>query len=787
VASRSLQSPSFDLTWEPRSGTFRLETPGRVFEGVPGVEFVVRRRTHTLTAYELTAGRDAEHQLDDVHGRANELQLQYQEAQGLALSLRIRLYQGRPFALLRLCVTNVGTTPMRLQRFFVRTTPGGLVTTEAPEAFYANGWQSGSPTGVRLMDDQALRGTPWHRRPPAPVLWNARTPWAPYPDRFWSETVGAVITSREALIGGVASVANQFGQFGADLRPAHLQVTLQTQLDDVPLAVGESRSSEWFYLEWVPLPNIDLFAQYAHAVARQMEVASLRRAPTGWRSWHIYGEEVGEANVMENLASAALLADAFPLDVIQLDRGYQAAWGDWSLRNERFPHSLQWLAHRIRGSRFDAGLWFAPLLAHRSSRLVRDHPEWMLRGAHGQAVRAGRIADLAVRALDPTHPGVIEHLRELVDTMTHVWGYQHLRLGGLYAAALPGRRHNLQMTRAQALRHALTVIREAAGPQVYLTGCEVPLGPAVGLLDAVRVAPDAAPFWTPRAWGAPILARDNPVAPSLRNNLRGVITRAWMHGRWWVNDPDALILREKGSEFDKDEALSQVTLVGLTGGSMFLSDDLDDLSVERRAMAATLFPPLLDGLDALDLTEAAMPETVVVPVARSWGRWRLVALFNWSETPVERDLPDSVKLAARQAYHVVDFWEQRYLLLDPGALRPVLHVPAHGVVLLGLRPVKPEPHLVATTFHISQGGEVAQWSLGEDELRVNIDIGRVARGAIWIALPSRPERVYLGEVELPEKAVRAVAHGVWSIQCQVSRTETLRILRRADSPSEIAP
>jgi alpha-galactosidase len=305
----------------------------------------------------------------------------------------------------------------------------------------------------------------------------------------------------------------------------------------------------------------------------------------------------------------------------------------------------------------------------------------------------------------------------------------------------------------------------------------------VGLFDAVRVGPNTATSWAPHAWGPRVFAQDDPVSPSLRNSLRGVITRAWMHGRWWANDPDALVIRERGTELTKDEVLSQLTLVGLSGGLTFLSDDLDDLPVERRAMAATLFPPLLDGMDALDLTEAPMPEVVVVPVARPWGRWRLVALFNWSEVPVERDLPDAVKLGPRQAYHVVDFWEQRYHLLDPGALRPVLHVPAHGVVLLGLRPVKPEPHLVATTFHISQGGEIAQWSSRAEELRISIELGRVARGAVWLALPARPEHVYLDEVELPEKAVRAVAHGVWSIQCRINHTGTLRIVPKSPAPS----
>ncbi len=62
-------------------------------------------------------------------------------------------------------------------------------------------------------------------------------------------------------------------------------------------------------------------------------------------------------------------------------------------------------------------------------------------------------------------------------------------------------------------------------------------------------------------------------------------------------------------------------------------------------------------------------------------------------------------LSERVAYHVVDFWEQRYLSMGRGAPRPILHIPPHGVVLLSVRPQHPDPHLcLSTTFHISQGG-----------------------------------------------------------------------------------
>jgi alpha-galactosidase len=775
VLHRLLQSPSFELTWEPQAGTFRLESPGRLLEAIPGIEFSRRHRISVLTAADLTACRDVETQLEDVHGSAHELQLHFQESQGLALFMRIRLYPGRPFVILRLSVTNVGPEPVRLRRFFLSSSDAGIVTTQPVSGFFVNGWQSWSRTGLQLAGSRGFFPSLPVRQLQGPMIQNPRTPWVGQTDRAWSETVGALVTPREALIAGIISLASQFGQVTADLRPGHLHMMVQTQLDDVPLAVGESRQSEWFYLEWVPLPNADPFAQYSHAVARQMALTPTRETPTGWCSWYVYGRQVEEAHVMHNLASAALLAEELPLSVIQLDDGYQAAWGDWSMRNERFPHSLQWLADRVRGSGFKPGLWLAPLVVERSSRMAHDHPDWLLRDGTGRAVKAGLVSKFVGRALDATHPGVIEYLADLAETAVKGWGYEYLKLDFMYAAALHGRRYNPQMTRAQALRQAYRVIREASGPDTYLVGCGTPLGPAAGLVDAVRIGPDTAPQWAPRLWGMGRHFQDNPSLPSLRNSLRNTASRAWMHGRWWVNDPDVLIMRETGSALTDEEVLAQVTMAGLSGGLVLLSDELEAIPPERRALVSTLVPPLLDGMDVLDLFEREMPEVVLVQVARAWARWRLVALFNWSDDPIERELPETVTLNERKPYHVVDFWEQRYLLLGPGALRPVLHIPPHGVVLLGLRAVKPDPHLVTSTFHISQGGEVTRWQLGDNELSLTLDIGRFARGSLWLALPGRPHTVILNGEPLAEKAIRAVASGIWSVTCRIDQTGTLSV------------
>lgn len=773
------QSPCFEVRWEPHAGTLRLQSPGRALRCFFGVEIVQRGHVRTLTSDKLPAGRVVTDHLEDAHGQAQAATIYHQEYQGLTLNVSVRAYSSRPFVLLKVAVTNVGPDPVQIRRFFISTAPDGFESIEPPSGFYANGWQSWSSTGFYPAQRHHEAFSLPERWLQGPMIHNPETPYARQAGRFWSEMVGAVVTPREALIAGGVSLADQFVQVGANVRSGHHALTLQSQADDLPLDVAEGQASEWFYLEWVPLPSTDPFAQYAYAVVRQMQIPTPRPSPRGWCSWYMYGNRVTEANVIENLAAAALLADEIPLEVIQLDEGYQRQWGDWTERNVRFPHDFRWLAERIRGSEFTPGLWFGPLTAHPKSSLALHHPDWLLRTAHGRPVSPGLTSGFLGRALDPTHPGVQAHIAGLVRDAVHEWGYDYLKFDFMYAGALSGKRYNPRVTRAQALREVFRLIREAAGSETYIVGCGAPLQPAIGLVDAMRIGPDTAASWEPSYGKVGRLLKRNPSLPGLRNSLRNVATRTWMHNRWWTNDPDTLLMRSTQTQLTDDEVVAQATLIGLSGGLLLLSDKLDGLTPERRALTAALFPSLLDGMDVLDLFQKEMPEEVVVPIARPWGRWRLVGLFNWSDTPVERTLPVDLPMDQRKPHHIFDFWERRYLRLEPGALQPVFHLPPHGVVLLGIRPAVSMPHLVTTTFHISQGAEITEWQLEDDDLTLAIDLQRLAQGEVWLALPSRPSAAYLNEKPLPDDAVRAVSPGVWAAKFYVNRQAALRVLLKA--------
>jgi alpha-galactosidase len=203
-------------------------------------------------------------------------------------------------------------------------------------------------------------------------------------------------------------------------------------------------------------------------------------------------------------------------------------------------------AATIKATGRKAGLWLAPLLVVPSARLYREHPDWLLRDAHGRPVSAGFNWGEQLYALDTSHPGALDWLRALMQKVRG-WGYEYVKLDFLYAGALPGQRH-IDMPRETAYRAGLKVLREALG-EAYFLACGAPVLPSLGLCDGLRVGPDVAAFWSSHRDDDLLL---NTATPGGRNALRTTLQRLWLKPLVQT-DPDVAYFRSRLNDLTAEQ------------------------------------------------------------------------------------------------------------------------------------------------------------------------------------------------------------------------------------------
>ena len=486
-------------------------------------------------------------------------------------------------------------------------------------------------------------------------------------------------------------------------------------------------ASEALYIQASSRPAHAL-KRYGEALALEMEALPVGEVTSGWCSWYYYFTGVTEADIVSNLDFLAERKDELPIEIVQIDDGYQSEIGDWLTTNDKFPRGMRYLADQIHARGYKAGLWLAPFIAGKKSRLFAEHPDWFVRFPTGGPAIATMNWGQLCHSLDLTHPDVIDWLKTTFRTICDDWGYDYVKIDFIYGGAVDGLRHDPNVTRAQAYRRGLETIRDVVGSK-FILACGNPMGPSVGLVEGGRIGPDVAPWWRSAIPDSSAMALS---APSAINSIRNTITRFWMHNRLWANDPDCLLVRETDTQMAGDEVRALATVIAMTGGMVLDSDNLPKVSDARREIISQLLP--VYGKSAVPLD---MFETPDVPslLSLDCGTQTLLAVFNWGDESRELTVP-----LPGSPHHVFEFWEREYLGVQEGSM--TLAVPPHGCRLLRLTPDAGHPQVVGSDLHITMGAmEIAgeQW----DGSKLSVSLRPVAKknGTLFIARDGRMDTI----------------------------------------------
>jgi len=316
---------------------------------------------------------------------------------------------------------------------------------------------------------------------------------------FWTGSVGEAIGHAETvplkmslpvrtLTDGRVSAAVAF-EGGAPLHPGEV---LSTPLTFVSVFKGDFYEPLSLYSRMLQKHGLSL----AHPNASDYEA--------NWCGW---GYEM-DFTPKQMLGTIPKLKE-LGLKWATLDAGWFKSRGDWEPRDDTFPgDSLQQVVRAYHHAGIHITLWWIPLvvedghgkdiLNHRPyqlSKVVKDHPDWLILDKNGKPARA--TADLG--ALCPAVPEVQQYYKQLTERFIGNWDFDGHKLDFSYtvpACYNPKHHHKSPNDSIQAVGDVYKIILEttrALKPYSVTQACPCGTPPSLAWLPYIDQAVTADP------------------------------------------------------------------------------------------------------------------------------------------------------------------------------------------------------------------------------------------------------------------------------------------------------
>jgi alpha-galactosidase len=167
------------------------------------------------------------------------------------------------------------------------------------------------------------------------------------------------------------------------------------------------------------------------------------------------------------------------------------------------------------------------------------------------------------------------------------WSVSYFKLDAINWETMPiGHRYDDTKTCIEAYKIGMTIIRESIGDS-FILGGNSPMWPSIGMVHGMRITND-----NTRRWGKFIRL------------IEECFPRNWMHGRFWINDPDTVLLQNKMVKVEgpdgkivltegpitKNEFAVNAAYTMASGGMVLSGDDVSTLKEENVEMLRKMIP-----------------------------------------------------------------------------------------------------------------------------------------------------------------------------------------------------
>lgn len=326
---------------------------------------------------------------------------------------------------------------------------------------------------------------------------------------------------------------------------------------------GEYKVFDLYFAKGTENEVFDGWFQAMGITARTKEKA------TGYTSWYNYYQNISEDILRHDLKDMKTLPNK--ADIFQIDDGFETAVGDWLSLKAEFPNGLESIVQDIKKKGYRPGLWLAPFVCEKTSKLFAEHQDWLVK-RDGEPIYGGCNWS-GMYSLDFYNEEVRAYIREVFAHYKKI-GFTLFKLDFLYAVCMIPRPDK---TRGEIMWEAMDFLREVCG-DAYILGCGVPLASAFGKVEYCRIGMDMTLDWNDVLYMRIIHSE----RPSTKNTMLNSIYRRQLSGRAFLNDPDVFLLRENNMKLSWDRRVALATVNGLFGGLLFASDSFGSYQEEQK-------------------------------------------------------------------------------------------------------------------------------------------------------------------------------------------------------------
>ncbi len=542
-----------------------------------------------------------------------------------------------------------------------------------------------------------------------------------------------------------------FNRFFTYFKTYDHKVVIRECMQDRILKKNKNYRLESILLDEI-LPGDKFFEKYTSLVKRNYHI-KIKPIPAGWSSWSCYYGNINEKKLMPDAKAMAKGFEKQGADIFQLDAGwYGKSWGDWIPLKTKFKQGIAKFSERLEKVGLKLGLWYAPTMFEPQSDLFHNHFDYnifyngKIKKSFGGTIN-GNITGIdssAFYPLDLSNPEVNKYIYNLFNTAVNKYKSKYFKLDFLVCSLL--RQADKSMSdnlitfpkgdySVAVYRKTMMTIRKAVGDSIFLNACGAPIGESVGIFNGSRISPDI--IWEKGVKDAPAWWT------IFKDDARNIFLRSYFNNKFFVNDPDALVIRDynNGSDYVKlsdNQAKFWATVVGMSGGTIFLNENMNKLSAKRKRIYEQVLPVWGKAAHPLDFFEQPYPTVTHIEVNDAAVPTQIVAIYNFTDSTINKSI-SLRKLGLGNNIIAVDCWNKSII----GNLHnniAVNKMPANSVrvFLLKDRPEVPSFLFMDSNIYMGADRVKDKYSAAEKKLILEINTeGLKSVTGLYIYIPAK--------------------------------------------------